>query len=587
MNPNKFFSELKRRNVYKVALAYAITSWLLAQMAGLAADSFDAPDWVMKMIIVLLVIGFPIALILAWAFEMSPQGIIRTTSVEAKENSYSPSKKYPFTSNVFIGFLLISLIGQFVYFKYWDKEEVGTVKIEKSIAVLPFANTKPDQDTDYLGFAIANQIIGELIYLKNVSVRSSGSVRKYDKQTIDPTIVGVDLKVDYVLIGNYLNEDDRIRLTIELVEVKTNNMIWREEIGVDFHNAFELQDIVSKKVVDGLNVQLTQKEKIRIGKDIPNNPLAYEYYLRSVSYPLSNTGDQLAIEMLRRSIELDSNYAPAYYQLGARIQRITQFGLLDSQDVEKAEKYYLKALSINSELLDVFGDLSTLYAEIGRTNEAIVLGRKMLDINPNHANAHFCLSYIYRYAGMIDESYLEMEKTLILDSKNRRFRRLGLTALYFGNIEKSNEIFNIDKGSAYALTGQSRNYFRQGKMKLAIECIDSVIAMKPEVLWVLVTTVLRSVILGDTEKGLQAIKIMEKANPPDGEALYQYSGYYALLGDKKGCIRTLQKAVDDGFFNYPFMLKDSFLDSMRDDPDFQKILIEAKLKHEAFKQKFF
>ena len=106
VNLNNFFSELKRRNVYKVAITYAIVSWLLAQMAGLAAESFNAPTWVIKMIIVVLLLGFPIALILAWAFEMSPEGMIRTSSVAAEENPFKASRKKPFTGKFFIAFLI-------------------------------------------------------------------------------------------------------------------------------------------------------------------------------------------------------------------------------------------------------------------------------------------------------------------------------------------------------------------------------------------------------------------------------------------------------------------------------------------------
>ncbi len=110
MNSKKFFKELKRRNVYKVALTYGITAWLLAQVASLACSTFGAPDWVMKMILVLLIIGFPVALIFAWAYEMSPQGLIRTTSSEAENNPYSERQKRPLTGNLLIGFLILLVI---------------------------------------------------------------------------------------------------------------------------------------------------------------------------------------------------------------------------------------------------------------------------------------------------------------------------------------------------------------------------------------------------------------------------------------------------------------------------------------------
>ena len=522
-------------------------------------------------------------------------GILRANQEEQLDHEHIAGTPQAGVKTSMRGILIGSAIIILLFLGYWGSTnyftptEKATEKpmMYKSIAVLPFTNTKPDTETDYLGFAIANQVIGELAYFEDITIRPSASIRKYSTQIVDPFVAGQELSVDYILIGNYLNEAENIRLTIELVEVSSTKMMWREEIHVDFKNAFELQDIVAKRVVDGLNVQLSQKEKSRIGKNIPGNSLAYEYYLRGVSYPLSNEGDQLAIEMLKRSIEIDSGYAPSYYELGVRTQRITQFGMLDSDDVQKAEAYYLKALSIDSELIGVIGDLATLYTEIGRTDEATDLGRQLLEINPNNAVAHFSLSYTYRYAGMISESFLEMERAIVLDSKNPRFRRLGLSGLYYGDYKKAYIAYDFDKGSAYALSGQGRDLFRQGKTDEAMEHFDRVIAMEPEVLWILVTTVLKSCILKDSESGLEALKLLEEANPPDGEALYLYAGYAAMLGDNVVGLRLLGKAINGGYFNYPFMLTDTFIDALRDEEEFKNLLQQAKEKHEVYKKKYF
>ena len=144
MDLKKFFNELKRRNVYKVALTYAITAWLLAQIAALASDAFGAPVWVMRMIIITMVIGFPIALILAWAFEMSPSGMIRTNSTAAKEDHSSTGKKKPLSHKLYIGILLLIIVGQFIYNKYWNQVSMNSANMEKTIAVLPFHNDSPN-----------------------------------------------------------------------------------------------------------------------------------------------------------------------------------------------------------------------------------------------------------------------------------------------------------------------------------------------------------------------------------------------------------------------------------------------------------
>jgi adenylate cyclase len=125
MNLKKYIEELKRRNVFKVAITYGITAWILLQIVETVAPIINAPDWLLKVVFVLLIIGLPIALISAWAFEMSPKGIIRTESVDAKENPFSPKKKKPFTSKLLIGALIIVVIGQFVYNQFWPNLETG------------------------------------------------------------------------------------------------------------------------------------------------------------------------------------------------------------------------------------------------------------------------------------------------------------------------------------------------------------------------------------------------------------------------------------------------------------------------------
>lgn len=499
-------------------------------------------------------------------------------------------KKLFMPALVIVGLAIIALV---IWHPWSQRKEGEKLPIKPSLsgfqklAVLPFANIKSDPQTDYLGFALADQIIGDLAYVKNVLARPSSAVRQYQNQEVDVLTAGQDLKVDFIVMGHYLIEADVVRLNIELVNVHSNEMIWREPIEVRYENVFELQDIVTKKVIEGLKTQFLQDERRRIQTDVPQNPLAYEYYLRSISYPFSNEGDQLAIEMLKKSIELDPNYAPVYDQLGDRIHRLAQWGLHDPEETKRAENYYLKALSLNGELLSALGNLAMLYVETARIEKAVEITRQMIEINPNNASAHFSLGYIYRYAGMLNESVLEMEKAVALDPKNPEFRSIVLTYQRIGEYEKALETSKIYKESAYTLGMQGHTLFQQGKQKQAVEYFDRVIAMEPDGLMALTATGMKAFIEGNIEAGLDAARKFEQYNIEDAEAWFFIAGLYGLLGDKEGCIRTLQRAVDGGYFNYPFMLTDSFLDSVRDDPEFQRILEMAKAKHEAFKKRFF
>ena len=467
-------------------------------------------------------------------------------------------------------------------------EELTAQKPIHNIAVLPFANTKPDTETDYFGFAISDQIIGELFYFKNVAVRPSSSVRKYSGRVNDSVVVGKELGVDYILNGNYLKLGKTVRLNIELVEVNTNQLIWHsDQIEVDYQNAFELQDMVSRRVFEGLNAEFEGAVFKRVRKDVSSDPLAYEYYFRSISYPYNTSGHQLAIEMLSKSIELDPDYAPAYVQLGNRLRRLGQFGLVDSEQYLDSEEYYLKALSLNSNLISALAYLSMFYAETNRIDEAVNLARRMYEINPTNANTHFTLGYIYRYAGMVEQAIQEMEKAVAIDSRNPKYRSLIGTYSAVGRYQDALDMLEFYPESPFTLGWKGLIYYHLGDLELAIDYFDKVIEIDPEGLWGQVTAIHKAYLQGEPEKGFEAIETLEFTNVSDGETIFYLANYYGLLGDSQRCIQTLKDAVDAGYFNYPFIEVSSNFDIVRDDPEFTQVFETAKQKHYAFRQNHF
>ncbi|MFQ5677592.1 MAG: tetratricopeptide repeat protein, partial [bacterium] len=233
------------------------------------------------------------------------------------------------------------------------------------------------------------------------------------------------------------------------------------------------------------------------------------------------------------------------------------------------------------------GNLSTLYTETGKLERAEKLAKRMLAINPNSAMAHFALGYAYRYAGFVEEAVKEMETAVALDPHDVRFRSLGHTYYYLGEYDKALEAFNIDKGSLYAFTFQGWALMRQGQPDLAVKYFDRAIALEPDAQLGLLSRAVKASVEGNNDEGLKVLWRSEQGIPPDAEVWFLIAGTYALLGDKAGCLRAFRKAVEGGFFNYPFMLRDPFLDPVRDDPEFQRVLGLAKAKHEAFKKKFF
>ena len=498
-----------------------------------------------------------------------------------------PTGKTPLTIGLIF---LVALVVASGFFYWWQTPSSPPGPSRDSVqrlAVLPFTNIRKDPETDFLGFALADQIIGSLSYLQNILVRPSSSIRRYQDQTLDRQTVGADLKVDIILTGNYLKEANTIRLNIELVDVDANEMIWREPIEVEYENTFTLQDIVSAKVIARLKLQFSQDERARMQSDVSQNPLAYEYYLRSISYPSTTEGDLLAIEMLNNSIQLDSSYAPAFAELGYRRQRYGNYGLAGAQEISKAEQAYLRALSLNEELLDALQNLSTLYTETARTEKAVELARKMLTINPNNASAHFSLGYVYRYTGMLEESEKEYDRALAIDPGNPRFRSAGFTYKCLGKYEKAVLAFNLDKGSSLALNVIAEIFYRQGEKQKAIETWNTLLAQEPTGVFSFFSTAMKALIEGETETARTAMTELEQTNPADAELWFTIAEIYGLLGDAGSSARTLEEGINRGYFNYPYMASDSFFDRVRSAPEFQMVLEIAKVRHETFKERFF
>lgn len=461
----------------------------------------------------------------------------------------------------------------------------NSVVAQQALAVLPFTNTKPDLESDYLSFALASQIIGDLNYLENFALRPAGSISKYANQVIDPISIGQKLKVDYVVSGNYLLENKKVRLNIELIEVNSSRSVWKESMQVDYANTFALQDMVAQKVAKGLGVNFRQNHIDRPYKNTPNNALAYEYYLRAISYPQSNVGHSMAVKMLQKSIELDPHYAPSYAHLGFQRRLLEQHGRIAPNGLKGSEWYYLKALEINPELLEALSNLSALYTETNRIEEALLITRRMLDINPDDANTHFALSYIYRYAGMLDESIEEGEIALAISPGNGRFRSIIAAYSYAGRYQEALEKTYLDT-SEYGIGHTGMIAFKQSRFDQAKVLFAKVIDIDPDGIWGLTAKLHTAIIDAKPKVALSALTEMTDTDVIDSENLFFFAECYALLEQNNAALNMLTKAVDAGWFNYPSIVNSAAFSNLKAEPSYRESLEKAKQRHDAFRADF-
>ena len=480
-----------------------------------------------------------------------------------------------------IGFLVVAL------FTLFDREQATDVSNEVTrLAVLPFSNLRSDPETDFLGYALADQIIGSLVYVQDLTVRPSSSVRQYQHGEYDLDEVGDELAVNFVLAGNYLQQGDRMRLTVELIDLESEQTVWREPIEVPYQDAFEMQDLVSERLLARLEVSFSDDERDRMKANVSQNPLAYEYYLRALSYPEEAEGNRLAVNMLRQSIELDSTFAPAWDALGRRAQLMAYWELGGEEVMNQAKDSFLKALELNPELFSALAHLTMLYTDAGETDLAMKNAQRALEINPNSAVAVFAYGYVLRYAGMIEESITAMDTALEIDPTNPMFRSAAFAYVQNDRYDDAIETFYL--GSLdLAVAWEGEIAIRRGELQKARAKLSQAAAADPEGITGLWAIGVLSALDGDYEQGIEAARKWEEADLFDGEGWFFLAGIYCLNQEIDKCISVLDTAVDRGAFEYPHWLKCRFLDPAREDPDLNVVLEKARLKHEAFKEKFF
>src|SRR5215470_1050439 len=258
MNPRNFFAELKRRNVYKVAIAYAVVAWLLMQIASQIFPFFDIPSWGVRLVVLLLIIGFPIALILAWAFELTPEGIKRTEEVDlSKSIRRKTGRKLDF---LIIAVLLLVIAGLLFQRFHPNVSPAVSSSPGKSIAVLPFENLSEDKANAYFADGIQEEILTQLAKIADLKVISRASTQRYQSKPRDLSEIAKQLGVANILEGSVQKAADQVRVNVKLINAQTDSHLWAESYDQKLTDILGVERYVAKQVAASLQVKLTGGE---------------------------------------------------------------------------------------------------------------------------------------------------------------------------------------------------------------------------------------------------------------------------------------------------------------------------------------
>ena len=425
VNPKTFFGELKRRNVYKVAVAYLVAGWALAQGLAQVFPVFDVPNWVVRLIVFLIVIGFPIALIFAWAFEITPEGLKRTEEADAMPQSARPTKR-TWIYIVVIG--AVVSVALFFLGRYTAGNRTTLRDDNKSIAVLPFQSLSEDKNDAYFADGVQDQILTNLAKVSDLKVISHTSVRQY-KTGAERNLreIGRQLGVAYIMEGSVQRARDRLRINATLIDARTDTHIWAETYDRTAADLFAIQSELAQSIVTQLKAKLSPKQKAEIEERPTQDLVAFELYLQAKAIIDSyiNATDVRAallqaLKSLEEAIQRDPNFVSAYCYAGRANDLLFFFDLDPTPDriylADAAVKTALRLRPDSAEAHFALADyLFRCKRDYDRALEELAIARPGL---PNSTPFFILSGYINRRRNHFHEAERDFSTAFALDPRN-------------------------------------------------------------------------------------------------------------------------------------------------------------------------
>jgi TolB-like protein/Flp pilus assembly protein TadD len=448
-----FFAELKRRNVYKVAITYAVVAWLLIQAASILLPTFEAPAWVMKALVVLLAFGFIFAVFISWAFEMTPEGMKRTENVSPTEviPQWSKRKFAAMMIGVAViaaGLLMFQLLRpKLALTPAGALTSVASTVAAKSVAVLPLVNTSGDPSNEYFSDGLSEELIAVLAKISDLKVIGRSSSFLFKGQSVDSAAIGQKLGVAHLIEGSVRKQGDRVRIIAELINAADGRELWSETYDRELKDVFAVQTEIASAVAEQMKVKLLG-EKTHSDAAPPNENLAaYNAVLQSDFYFQQLTAEsvQRAIHSLQEAVRLDPNYALAHAKLSlAWRQYAASFATNDNEQAyAEAKAAAEKAIKLAPDQVEphkaagwvaINPDLDFAKAE----QEF----RRALEISPSDAGAKSGLSYCLMAQGHLTEAEGAFHETLSLDPLSVPiWFNLGRLATGAGRYQEAEKMF--------------------------------------------------------------------------------------------------------------------------------------------------
>jgi TolB-like protein len=570
MNPGNFFAELKRRNVYKIAIAYAVTGWAIAEGASQIFPVFDVPNWAVRLIVLLIIVGFPFALIIAWAFEITPEGIKRTEIADA-EHLPQRTRKRAWIYVVMTGAAVS--IGLFFLGRYTagskttprpaselrrgEQSEAATAS-QKSIAVLPFVDLSQAHDQEYFCDGISEEILDALAKVEGLRVVARTSSFSFKGKNADIGEIAQKLNVQNVLEGSLRREGNRIRITAQLVSAANGSHLWSETYERELKGVFAVQDEITRAIVDALKIRLALAPPARAEQ----NTEAYDLYLQGLY--LSNKSDEeslrKSLSLFQRALDIDPNFARAWTGLAKAWYWLADAYVRPDEAYPRVKEAALRALALDSrdaEALCYLADTKWVLDRDPAGDEADL--ERALEIDSNSAPAHLFMALLKCGYGDFGDGIRHIQEAERLDPLAPVISSFAVIVYLAADrihdaIEAGKRTLEVDPNFVYFDPALADAYRENGEFDKAIALYEKAQATRKFRSAGLAITYAK---MGRMEAAQKILDQLLEKSRQQYVAADSIAAVYAAMGKKDEMFRWLERAIDEhsapalGFMFHP------------------------------------
>jgi TolB-like protein/Tfp pilus assembly protein PilF len=589
VNSRNLFAELKRRNVYKVAVAYAVVAWLTIQAASIFLPAFNAPQWAMQVVILILVVGFPIALAFSWAFEITPEGIKLESEIEPSQSVTRRTGRKIVAVTIA---LAVVAAGLFVYQLVRSKltvtprqREAAPAAPDKSIAVLPFDNLSRDPDNAYFCEGMQDEILTRLAKVADLKVISRTSTQHFKSAPDNLPQIAKQLGVAHILEGSVQKASDQVRVNVQLINALTDAHLWADTYDRKLTDIFAIESEIAKSIADALQAKLSSSAEQVLASRPTDNPEAHELYLKGRYFWNRRTGVNLqkAADYFQQAIGKDPKYALAYAGLAdchVLLPVYPELGSYPRDELPKALEAARKAVELDDKLAEAHTSLARALASSLQLPAAMLEFKRALELNPSYATAHQWFGECLQSQGRVEEGLAELKRAQALDPLSLIINSLVGFAL--DTTGKSNEAIaqlrkTIEMDPNFANTyGLLGNVLEdQGQLKEAVVAYEksNLLGTDP----IASAQLARAYFLvGRKAEAQQLWGKLKSLSERQYVPAYSMALVQLAFGDKDAAIRSLEKSYQD---HAPFdsadlgwILIDHRLDDLRSDPRFKQLI---------------